>query len=106
MGADYTLQVWSQFGYFGTRQATHSSRWEAVEAACNALSEQLFKQHAESGIWTKLENCWSDGLNQLTQLLEIQQVTLACLLVRFLTFWFGLQLVAVLECREHSEGDR
>ena len=68
--------MWSQFGYFGTKQTVDSSgRWEAIEAVCDALSEQLFEHHSESGLWEKLDNCWSDGIDKLGQLLEIQQVT-------------------------------
>ena len=85
-------QVWSQFGYFGTTQAEHSSRWEAIEDACDVIGSQLFEQHAQDGsLWEKLECTWSEGLVELMQLLEINQVTLASL-VGFLTFRLGCSL--------------
>lgn len=95
------LQVWSQFGYFGTVPGAPSSRWDLIEDACDAIGLQLLEQHGGDGLWEKLENMWSDGLVELTQLLEIHQVP-ACLLVGLITFWFGLQLVSVLEFQQPS----
>ena len=80
------MQVWSHFGYFGTTQAEHNSRWDAIGDACDVIGTQLFEQHAQDcSLWEKLECTWSEGLVELMRLLEINQVTLVSL-VGFLTF--------------------
>ena len=80
-----------------------SSRWDLIEDACDAIGLQLLEQHGGDGMWEKLENMWSEGLVELTQLLEIHQVP-ACLLVGFITVWaaacVSFRTSAALYCTE------